>query len=75
MYEDDIENAVFGDWVYFTEDYDEGSIVIPAGTGARVRNELSPDREFITDGCHTVDIDIDGRYYEIEAPYEVLDMQ
>ena len=75
MYEDDIENAVFGDWVYFTEDYDDGAIIIPAGTGAIVRNELSPDREFITPGCHTVDIGVDGRHYEIEAPYEVLDMQ
>lgn len=73
--EDNIAGAVFGTWVYFTEDYDEGSIIVPYGTGARVRNELSPDREFITDGYHTVDIDIDGRYYEIEAPYDVLALQ
>ena len=75
MTDTNIVNAVFGDWVYFKEDYDEGSITIPAGMGARVRNELSQDREFITNGYHTVDIDFEGRYYEIEVPFEVLGMQ
>jgi hypothetical protein len=71
----DIENAEFGDWVYFVRDYDTGSVIIPEGMGAMIRNELSPDCEWITAGHHTVDIDFGGKYCEIEAPYDVLAMQ
>ena len=71
----DIENATFGDRVYFIKEYDAGNVIVPEEMGARVINELSPDREWITGGCHTVEIDLDGRYYEIEVPYDVLAMQ
>lgn len=70
-----VENAEFGDRVYFTVEYDAGNIMVPEGTGAMIRDEQMPDEISIEDNCHTVDIDLDGRYYEIEVPYDVLAMQ
>jgi hypothetical protein len=29
----DVENAQFGDWVYFTEEYDAGNVIVPEETG------------------------------------------
>ena len=75
MNENAIENAVFGDWVYFIVEYDAGNILVPEDTGARIRNDPMPDEMPIPDGYHSVDIKLYGRYYEIEVPYDVLEMQ
>ena len=50
MNENTVENAIFGDWVYFTAEYDAGNILIPEGTGARIRNERMDDEIAIPDG-------------------------
>ena len=76
-YEDEhaVENAEFGDWVYFTERYYTADILVPEDTRAMVRNDLLPDEMPVTDGFHMVQIELDGRYYEIEVPYDMLAMQ
>ena len=76
-YEDEnaVENAQFGDWVYFIREYDACNVVVPEGMGAMVRNDPLPDELPVPDGFHMVQIDLDGRYYEIEVPYDVLAMQ
>lgn len=71
----DVENAQFSDWVYFTEEYDAGNVIVPAETGGRVCTDRMPDEVPVSPGYHDVQIDINGKYYEIEVPYDVLGMQ
>ena len=73
--ENDIGNAQFGDRVYFTEEYDNGNVLVPENMGAIVRNDPTPDEIPVAEGHHLVEIDYDGRYYVVEAPYEILAMQ
>ena len=71
----DVENAVFGGHMYFLREYDVGAVTVPEHTGAKVYNELGPDCEWIEEGYHMVNVKVDGKYYEIEVPYDVLAMQ
>ena len=71
----DVMNAEHGDYVYFLCDYGVGAITVPEHAGARIRDELGPDCKWIEEGCHMVDVKVDGKYYEIEVPYDVLAMQ
>ena len=71
----DVMNAQFSDWVYFTKEYDAGNVIVPAETGGRVCTDRMPDEMPVSSDCHDVQIDINGKYYEIEAPYDVLAMQ
>jgi hypothetical protein len=71
----DVECAGFSDYVYFKHEYDAGSVIVPEGMGGRICTERLPDEMPVCDDCHDVQIDLDGKYYEIEVPYEVLGMQ
>lgn len=73
--EDDVRNAQFGDYVYFTEEYDAGDVIVPEDKGAMVRNEVLPDEVPIAADHHIVEIEHGGRYYELEVPCDVLAMQ
>ncbi len=73
--ENDIGNAQFGDYVYFTKEYDNGNVLVPEDMGAIVRNDPTPDEIPVAEGHHLVEIHYEGRYHDIEAPYEILAMQ
>ena len=71
----EVENAKYGDWLYFASEYDAGHITVPPGTGGRICTERAPDEVAVRPGHHDIQIDFEGGYYEIEAPYHILRMQ
>ena len=71
----EVENAQYGDWVGFPRDFAGGSVIVPAGTGGMICTDRAPDEMPVRPDCHDVQVDIAGKYYEIEVPYLCLEMQ
>ena len=71
----DTTNFEQGDWVYFLKEYDAGNVTIPAECGGRINNDRADDEMRVAYGYQQIEIDLDGRYYEIEVPESVIELQ
>lgn len=64
-----------GDLIYFLEEYDAGNVTIPVECGGSINNDRSDDEMQVKDGHQQIEIDLNGRYYEIEVPESVIELQ